>query len=283
MSIEMPEATILARQMQAELAGKTLTGFELRDCENLQRMGFVNKDPDDFRQLVGRSVESVSSRGNTILVRLSGRQNLILSPEYGGEIFHHKKDGSLPVRHHLRLDMSDGSAVTVRITSMGGIYASCDESLPEHYMIERDFDLDRPEPTDDLLTLEYFSELLSGATRQLKPVLVGKDAVVVGLSNSAFQDILYRARLHPKRRASDLGPEETKALYEALRLVAEERLRLGGKAGFSDLYGRPGGYRPAMGPSMRGAECPVCGSPVQKLSLGGGDVFMCPGCQGESP
>jgi formamidopyrimidine-DNA glycosylase len=282
-SIEMPEATILALQMQVELVGKTVTGFELRDCENLQRMGFVNKDPEAFRQLVGQSVDSVASRGNTILVRFSGQQNLILSPEYGGEIFYHKKDGSLPARHHLRLDLSDGSAVTVRITTMGGIYASCDEGLPEHYMIQRDFDLDRPEPNDALLTLESFSELLGEANRQLKPVLVGKDAVVVGLSNSAFQDILYRAGLHPKRRASDLGAEERKALYEALRLVVEERFRHGGKAGFHDLHGDPGGYRPAMGPGMKGAECPVCGSPVQKLSLGGGDVFVCPGCQPENP
>ena len=281
MSIEMPEATILGRQMQAALAGRTVTGFELRGCENLQRIGFVNEDPDVFRQLVGRSVESVSSRGNTILVKLSGEQNLVLSPEYGGEIFYHEKDGSLPARYHLRLDMSDGSALTVRMTGMGGIYASCDEGLPEHYMIQRDFDLDRPEPVDDELTLESFSKMLRGANRQLKPVLVGKDAVVVGLSNSAFQDILYRARLHPKRRASDLGPEERKALHKALRHVVEERLRLGGKAGFYDLYGRPGGYRPAMGPGMKGAECPVCGSRVQKLSIGGGDVFVCPGCQRE--
>ncbi len=26
-----------------------------------------------------------------------------------------------------------------------------------------------------------------------------------------------------------------------------------------------------------------CGSPVQKFSLGGGDVFVCPGCQRENP
>jgi hypothetical protein len=34
MSVEMPEATILARQMQAELPGKSVAGFELRDCES---------------------------------------------------------------------------------------------------------------------------------------------------------------------------------------------------------------------------------------------------------
>ena len=112
-------------------------------------------------------------------------------------------------------------------------------------------------------------------------MLVGKDAVVVGLSNSAFQDVLYRAGIHPKRRASELSPDETEALYEALRHVVEERLRLGGKAGFRDLYGHPGDYESAMGPGMKDSDCPICGSPIRKLSLGGGEVFLCPGCQRE--
>ncbi len=79
---------------------------------------------------------------------------------------------------------------------------------------------------------------------------------MVGLSNAAFQDIIYRAGLHPKRRASDLSPEERRALYDAMRFVTTERLRLGGKATFRDLYGVPGGYEPAMGPGMKGAVVP---------------------------
>ena len=286
MSIEMPEATILARQMQAELPGRCVSGFELRDCESLQRMGFVNKDPEAFERLIGQTVESVVSRGNTIIVKLTGQQNLVLAPEYGGEILFHKNDRSssgaaLPARYHLRLDLADGSALTVRIITMGSIYATGDEGLEENYMVRRDFVPEVPEPTDEALTPERFSELLAAANRQLKPVLVGKDAVVVGLSNAAFQDIIYRAGLHPKRRASQLSPDERRALYDAMRFVTTERLRLGGKQGFRDLYGTPGGYQPAMGSAMKGQACPACGSAVQKLSLGGGDVFVCPGCQPE--
>ena len=282
MSIEMPEATILARQMQAELPGKTVAGFELRGCESLQRMGFVNSDPNAFADLVGERVESIVSRGNTMVVKLSGGQNLILAPEYGGEILYHKNADSLPAKYHFRLDLADGSALTVRIITMGAICASRDEGLDANYMVRRDFVPEIPQPTDEALTPDLFADLLGGAGRQLKPVLVGKDAVVVGLSNAAFQDIIYRAGLHPKRRASDLSPEERRALYDAMRFVTTERLRLGGKATFRDLYGVPGGYEPAMGPGMKGRSCPSCGSPIQKLSLGGGDVFVCPVCQPET-
>jgi formamidopyrimidine-DNA glycosylase len=159
------------------------------------------------------------------------------------------------------------------------VYAAGEEGLAEHYLVRRDFDLERPEPNDALLTAETFSEELAKAGRQLKSVLVGKCAVVVGLSNSAFQDIIHRAGLHPKRKASELSAAERRALYDAMRFVVLERLRLGGKARFRDLYGRPGGYEPAMGPALKGRSCPACGSAIQKLALGGGEVFICPRCQ----
>jgi formamidopyrimidine-DNA glycosylase len=284
MSIEMPEATILTRQMQAELPGKIVAGFGLQGADKLQRMGFFNKDSAAFERLSGERVESVVSSGNTMIVEFTGDQRLILFPEYGGEIFFHKNDPlpselPLPARYHFRLDFHDGSALTVRIASIGGVHALDDAALAGHYVVRRDFDPAKFQPDDEALSPALFAELLAGAGRQLKSVLVGKDAVVVGISNSAFQDIIYRARLHPKRRASDLSSGEARALYDAMRLVVDERLRLGGKIGFSDLYGRPGGYEPAMGPAMKGRDCPVCETPVQKLAHRGGEVFVCPRCQ----
>jgi formamidopyrimidine-DNA glycosylase len=279
MSIEMPEATILAGQMQGELPGKTVAGFGLRSADKLQQMGFFNKDSADFERLVGQTVEAVVSRGNTMLVNFTGEQRLILFPEYGGEIFFFENDRSLPARYHFRLDFSDGSVLTVRINSIGGVHALSAGALAEHYIIKRDFDRAKFEPDDEKLTPELFAGLLTGAGRQLKTVLVGKDAFVVGLSNAAFQDIIYRAGLHPKRRAADLSPAEARALHDAVRFVVAERLRLGGKAGFRDLYGRPGSYEAAMGPAMKGRDCPRCGSAVQKMAHGGGEVFVCLGCQ----
>jgi formamidopyrimidine-DNA glycosylase len=281
MSIEMPEATIVARQLDPAIRGRVVAGFELRGCENFQRIGFMNRDSAAFARLAGLTVTGVDSRGNTMVVRLSDQQSVVVSPEYGGEVLFHENDRSLPARYHFKLDFTDGSALTVWIKTMGGVYATDDAGLAEHYLVRRDFDPSRTEPNDERLTFEVFSDLLAPATRQLKTVLVGKDAVVVGLSNSAFQDIIYRAGLHPKRRASDLSTGERRALYEAMRLVIDERLRLGGKTSFRDIYGVPGGYEPAMGPAFKNRPCPKCGTPIQKLAHGGGEVFVCPGCQPE--
>jgi formamidopyrimidine-DNA glycosylase len=279
MSVELPEAKILAEQMNVELRGKRIKSYHLQDHERLQRIGMLNKDTNSFDQLVTGKVEAVTSRGNVIRVKLSNGMNLILGPEYGGQIFYHTSGQPPAPKFHLRVDFDDGTVLTVRLTSMGLINAVKDTELDRSYVFRRDFNTEVLSPTDEEFTADRFGTLLADNNRMLKSVLVGKDAVLVGLSNSAFQDIIYRAKLHPKRKASELSKDERRALYDAIESVLRERLRLGGKDEFLDLYGNQGSYTPAMGPSMKQQSCPVCGTSIEKLSVGGGHVYFCPTCQ----
>jgi formamidopyrimidine-DNA glycosylase len=147
------------------------------------------------------------------------------------------------------------------------------------YVYKRDFDLKKLSAADEGFTFEQFSAKLSEKNKMLKAVLVGKDAIIVGVSNSTFQDIIYRAKLHPKRKSAQLSPEETKRLYDAIKFVINERIKLNGKEDFQDMYQKNGSYTPAMGPHMKEHNCPECGTLIQKLSHGGGHVYLCPSCQ----
>jgi len=267
----------LARQMSEVLLGKVVASYKLEDYERLQRVGFLNRDVSEFDQLRGGSVESVVSRGNVVKMRLDNGVNLLIGPEYGGRVHFHANGAGVPSKIHLRLNFTDDTFLTVRLTGMGVIKAVRDEDLGQSYVYSRDFS-DKPSPLDDF-DLNSFSQTVSAEARGMKSLLVGREAVVVGLSNSAFQDIMYRAGIHPKRKGSDLSEEERRALYDAIRLVVQERLRLGGKDQFIDLHQRRGGYMPAMGPNMKNRRCQICGSGIEKLSVGGGQVYMCPECQ----
>ena len=265
--------------MNRELLSKRIRSYQLKDHERLQRIGFMNKDVKAFDQLLNAKIESVVSRGNAILVKLCNGLNLILSPEYGGEIFYYSTEKVVSEKYHLRVDFSDDTVLTVRLTSMGGIHVMKDSELSDSYVFKRDFNLRVISPVDEKFTSKDFSKLLSESNKALKSVLVGKDAVLVGLSNSAFQDILFRAKLHPKRKASELSADERQALYDAIKKMLRERIQLRGKDQFTDLYGNKGSYTPAMGPNLKGRNCPRCGTPIDKLSVGGGEVFLCLKCQ----
>lgn len=279
MSVELPEAKMLAEQMNQTLKGKKVGSHEVQDSEKLQRIGFMNKNLADYDILDRQTILGAESGGNTVHLRLSGDANLVISPEYGGRVRYHEAGEKHP-RYHLKLNFTDGSALTIRLTSMGVVSAAETGDLEKRYTYRRDF-MGAVSPDSPVFTYGYFRDVFSGQNRALKPLLVGKDAAVVGVSNSAFQDVIYRAGLYPKRKASSLTEDETRGLYDAVRVLVGERLSLGGKEDWTDLHGKHGGYTPMMGPNMKDRSCPRCGAAIQRIAHGGGHVYLCPGCQKE--
>jgi formamidopyrimidine-DNA glycosylase len=277
MSVEAAEAKILANQLEETLVGKKIMKADLKDYERLQRIGFINKELTDYNNLLNGVVESVKFRGNSVLVKLDNSWNLLIGPEYGGRIRHHKP-GEEVEDYHLRVDFNDNSVLSIRLTNMGVVQAAHEENLKNLYVYARDFS-ETPSPLDKEFTYDYFKQTIKPKNRMLKQTLVGKEAVIVGVSNSAYQDLLYRARIHPKRRGSSLSEEEMKALYSALVELMKERTEKGGKTTFTDIHGKQGGYEPQMGPNMKDNTCPACGSQIEKISHGGGSVYLCPECQ----
>jgi len=279
MNIELPEARILAEQLDSAIKGKTIKEYDLKDVERMIKIDFLNKDLSEFEPIMDKKVLGAISRGNTIRVQLEGEMNILIGPEYGG-VLTYLKEGSKVPKYHLKLVFYDGSILTTRITSMGIVYAVADDKLTESYLYNRDF-MGGVSPNEMGFTWEWFKVTIGAENRQLKPLLVGKDAYIIGVSNATFQDVIYRAKIHPKRKASDLSEDELHALYEAIKTVVSERLEMNGKDQFRDIYGVQGGYVATMGPNMKNQNCPRCGSAIEKLAHGGGSVYLCPVCQKE--
>lgn len=278
MSVELPEAKILTEQMNQQVLGKQIKSCQTQPSKGLQRIGMLEPDLTVFDQLVDAKINQIVFRGNVIVLKFDNKMDLILGLEYGGEFFYHKNSDQAS-RFHVKLTFCDNTALTVRLTSMGVIQLLKDDSLDLSYVYKRDFDTTKFSATDENFTFKRFFSVFSEKNKMLKAVLVGKDAIIVGISNSTFQDILYRARLHPKRKASELSTAETKRLYDAIKFVINERIRLNGKEDFKDMNQKNGAYVPAMGPHMREHYCLECGTIIEKLSHGGGHVYLCPTCQ----
>jgi formamidopyrimidine-DNA glycosylase len=258
--MEAPEARILADQMHKQLNGKTVAAVNMQNCESMQKIGCVNSDRSAFNQLNGKTVTEVTARGLVMLMRFGG-ENLILAPEYGGKIQYHPTRTQTPKKFHIKITFTDGSAFSVALTGLGCIQVYKDAELPYSYVYRRDFSQVPTPLNPQEFTFPTFSAALAAKNVNIKTALVGKDATIVGLSNSTFQDVLFQAGIHPKRKATNLIEQEKTSLYNAIQHIMTERLKLGGKNQFVDFYGTQGKYTPLMGPNMKGQLCSQCGHP----------------------
>ncbi|MFW9811673.1 MAG: DNA-formamidopyrimidine glycosylase family protein [Candidatus Thorarchaeota archaeon] len=279
MSVELPEAQILAEQMTSSLLDKKIKSYNVQDSVKLQKIGFMNKKLKDYARLVDCKIKSIEHRGNVIRIQMNKKMNLVLCPDYGAQILYHKDAETLPKKHHLKLEFTDGTFLTIRQTGMGLVYAATDQEVKELYVIKRDFS-DIPSPVGEHdFTFEKFSELLDAKGQNIKAAIVGKTALVVGLSNAAFQEIIYKAGIHPKRNTKTLTDDEKHDVYDAMKQILNERINYGGKDNWVNLYGEHGRHIPVMGPNMKDKECPACGAAIEKIAHGGGSVYFCPRCQ----
>ena len=100
-----------------------------------------------------------------------------------------------------------------------------------------------------------------------------------GLGNGVLQDILFAARIHPKRKLRDLTEAERERLLSAVVSVLGEMTAQGGRDTEKDLFGRVGGYATKMSKNTLTHGCPVCGGTITKEAYLGGSVYYCPACQ----
>jgi formamidopyrimidine-DNA glycosylase len=273
---ELPEYTILARQMNEALAGKTVQRGTLGNSPH--KFVWYNRKPGEFEKLTrGKRVGAARVRGRWLTLDLDPGYRLLLG-ECGGRVLYHAPDAILPLKYHLLITFTDGSALSVMTTMWGAM-----ELYETGRELERQYIKDmRVTPVDSEFTFKYFStlidELLQGEKRSVKSLLT-QDQLIPGLGNAIAQDIMFNARLHPRRTLADLTPGQRRDLFAAIRDTVRDVTGQGGRNDEYNLFGKPGGYARIMDSNAAGKPCPECGHSVEKMQYLGGACYFCPKCQ----
>jgi formamidopyrimidine-DNA glycosylase len=268
---ELPEITVIAKQMNKEIRGKQIAEVEVRQPK------ILNMSVAEFsKMLTGRVVEDVCSHGKWILARLDHAYRLLINLGMGAELIRFRADQKLPERFQFRLTFSDGTGFTANFWWFGYVHLLPDNHLSSHKMTAK---LGKS-ATDETFTLEYFKESLTNKKTTIKNFLLDQRNVA-GIGNVYVQDILFKAKLHPNRKIPTITEKEVTTLYGAVQEVLRKSIRLGGLAYERDFYGRKGrftsdhflvGYR-------QGKPCPECDTTIEKIKTGTTSSYICTNCQ----
>lgn len=273
---EISEYTVLARQINATLTGKTIRAGELGNSPH--KFVWYNRSHEEFAQLTaGKVVGAARVQGRWMSIPLEPGYTLLFG-ECGGKILFHPASAPLPVKYHLLIHFYDGSAFSATTQMWGAmeLYETGKEQEREYIKGMR------PTPLDPAFTFDYFNslldELLKGPKRSAKSLLT-QEQTIPGLGNSIAQDILFRAKIGPRRSLAEFSPGQRRDLYAAILDTVKEIIDGGGRNDETDLFGQPGKYIRSMDSAAAGKPCPECGTTVQKMQYLGGACYFCPKCQ----
>jgi formamidopyrimidine-DNA glycosylase len=148
----------------------------------------------------------------------------------------------------------------------GGRLALRDKRRLGRAVLEPDFSHVGPDAAE--VGRDEFRARVGRGTAPLKARLLDQ-SVISGVGNLLADEILWRARLSPRRVPNQLSTDELDRLRRATRAALRDAIRNGGA--------HTGHLNPHR---MNGGRCPRCGTELERATIGGRTTFWCPKEQG---
>lgn len=266
---ELPEVESTVRYLRDRIVGLRIAETTLGWKRTLDRPSAREFD----RRMRGCRVHAVDRRGKFIVMALRDSRNAPLFL-----LGHLRMSGSIdvvakhaPVSKHDRLLLHFENGKDLRFNDprkFGRFYL-----VPDATEVTARLGV---EPLDETFTEELFFQQLRSKHGRIKPLLLNQ-AFLAGVGNIYADESLWRARIHPKRRAQSVTRTEAGALLRELRATLREAIELQGTDA-GDGVVEYGSYEPRVY-ARENLPCHRCGTAIRRIVLGQRGTHFCPACQ----
>ncbi len=272
--IELPEATTLADQLNRNVKGKEIV--KVVAAYSPHKFAWYHGNPNNYHSLLkGKIINEALRAGGMVEIKAD---NAVIVLSDGVNLRYYKDKEQLPNKHQLLIQFDDSSLLIASIQMYGGILCfkegECDS---KYYAIAKS----KPSPLSNKFSEQYFDNIISAADMQNKSAkfLLATEQRIPGLGNGVLQDILFTAKIHPKRKIVTLSKKEKYDLFHSVKAVLKEMTDKGGRDTERDLHGNSGSYVTKLSKNTVGKPCGHCGLLIKKESYMGGAIYYCTKCQ----
>ena len=265
---ELPDIVVYIERLEARVVGTQLERIRLASPWVLRTFDPPITDAEN-RQVLG-----IRRIGKRIVFCLEEDLFMVLHLMVAGRL--RWRDRGIAVPKKRGLAAFDFPAGSVLFTEEGtkkraSIHlVSDEEALAEH---------DRGGLEPLAMTVDQLAEVLGRERHTLKRSLT--DArLISGIGGAYADEIMHRAGISPIMRTDRLQADDIDRLHDAIVTVINEwtdRFRAEVGDGFPE---KVTAFHDEMAVHGKfGANCPICGSPVQRIVYSSRETNYCPGCQ----
>lgn len=267
---ELPEVETTRRGIAPHCEGETIGRVTVRNASLRWPV------PADLAEkLEGQVIRSVDRRA----------KYLFLNMDQGSVIVHLGMSGSLriisdstPPLPHDHIDLALQSGVILRFNDPRrfGCWLWAD-SADKHPLISHL----GPEPLAPEFSGEFLFRLSRSKNTPVKSFIMDSQ-VVVGVGNIYANEALFKAGIHPRRKAGRISRDRYHGLAEAIRETLSAAILMGGTTlrNFVNSDGKPGYFAQSLLVYGRGGQpCEECGTPLKEIRMNNRATVYCPRCQ----
>jgi formamidopyrimidine-DNA glycosylase len=279
---ELPEVETVARGLQKSVAGRRIVSVRLGKTD------FIDDPAALEQELPGRQIEKVERYGKFMLLRLSARGNAIAGSENGdagaasllvhlgmtGQLAPYAAEQPYAKHTHVWFGLDDGRELRYTDPRRFGRMAYLTGAL-----LAEELTAFGADPL--LVSAEEFASRIRSRNAQIKALLLDQ-SVLRGVGNIYADESLWRAKIHPMRRGTELSTKQVQLLRRVLQDVLRKAILARGSSisDFLDAEGQPGEYqRHHRAYGREGKRCYRCGAAIRRVIVAGRSSYFCPKCQ----
>ena len=217
-------------------------------------------------------------RGETLLIHLGMSGRMLISGDPLGRFVH---DHPAPEKHdHVVFHMENGARITFNDPRRFGAMDMMPTEGAENHALLAALG---PEPLGNGFHPEYLVRALKGRNTTMKAALLDQK-IVAGLGNIYVCEALWRAKIHPARKAGRVSAARIGALVPIIRDVLTDAIAAGGSSlrDYRQADGELGYFQHSFDAYGReGLPCrrEGCGGVITRVVQSARSTFYCPRCQ----
>jgi len=279
---ELPEVTTMVKGLNKTILNQTIKDIWCDTEKLIKNMSFSKFQ----RQLINKKILSIERKGKIIVIHLSGDLVLYIHPKMTGHVLigeWENDNGWKPVKKgHLNDPMNRFIHLIFFLDKT--MFAFSD--LRKFGRIELHNEKDNPEIVSKLgidaleIKLNQFREILK-TTKKIKQILLDQERIA-GIGNIYADEILFKAKIHPFRRANSLTELEIKRLFNSIKPILKLSVDKGGSSvsDFRGIDGSKGSFQTlTKAYNHEGEKCYRCKGEIERIKLGSRSCYYCPRCQ----
>ncbi|HEY4521888.1 MAG TPA: DNA-formamidopyrimidine glycosylase [Candidatus Paceibacterota bacterium] len=218
----------------------------------------------------GRKILNVERKGKNIILGLDKNLFLLIHPKMTGRFLLNKHDKYERIIFNFEkndfLTFSDKRRFAKVV-------------LVEKNKIKKELDLLGEDALD--ISFKKFKNLIISKKKKIKQVLMDQ-GVVAGVGNIYADEILWKAKIHPKRAANSLSEKELKNIFQSMNFILKKSIKLRGVSiqDYRDVFGKLGEYQNhRLVYGRTGEKCKRCANKIQKIKIAQRSTHFCHKCQ----
>ena len=231
--IELPESRTIYKDLRKEILGKKIV--DVRGNFTDHKFTFYYGNPDDYIKYINnKKITDIIDRNFYVEIEIEDYKLIFRD---GANIRYYDNRQEFPEKSKLLLEFKDGSFINVT-TSMYCCIAVFDKKkgMPDNTYYN--YELNGIGALDKRFTLEYFKSLITDKTLKLSTkAFIATEQRILGIGNGVTQDILFNAKLNPKRKMNTLKDEEINNLYYSITDTINEMIKKDGRDTETNIYG----------------------------------------------